>query len=211
MKLSVTYLRKRKLLTPGLNMDLISWGDFHVQFIAWIYADGDRGTMRLMYYNPLTKESHDFPISLVSTPCHFGGRRFWFQCWRCSGPDVTDKRRSGVLYFIRYRFICRICANVGYESQLLSGPWKRFGKMDLRKLREDASDSRWMFYGYKATKRQLRILKQLDKEIPYMEEVYHNFALVSKRRLSRAMKEYERVMKIEDEFNNPKGRRNEKT
>jgi hypothetical protein len=57
------------------------------------------------------------PFGLVSTPCHFGGVRWWFQC---SGMSVGNPcgRRVGKLYLPpgeRY-FACRYCHNLIYKA-----------------------------------------------------------------------------------------------
>ena len=54
-----------------------------------------------------------YSTDLVSTPCRFGGQRWWFIC-----PLVNCSRRVGVLYLpygAKY-FGCRHCYNLTYES-----------------------------------------------------------------------------------------------
>lgn len=48
-------------------------------------------------------------ISIVTTPCNFGGVRYWFQCPSCG-------RRCAILYPLA----CRICCDGRYASELLS-------------------------------------------------------------------------------------------
>jgi len=48
-------------------------------------------------------------IQLTTTPCHFGGDRYWFVCPKCRG-------RCGVLY----PYFCRKCSNGRYKSELMS-------------------------------------------------------------------------------------------
>ena len=58
------------------------------------------------------KKDHDYIVYLDSTPCNYGGKRWWFLCPKCH-------RRCRVLYLapgFTY-FICRICGNLSYESQ----------------------------------------------------------------------------------------------
>ena len=49
-------------------------------------------------------------ITLVSTPCQYGGARKWFTCPVCA-------RRCEVLYLRARRFACRKCQRVAYRSQ----------------------------------------------------------------------------------------------
>lgn len=48
-------------------------------------------------------------VWITTTPCHFGGVRYWFLCPNCD-------RRCAILY----PQVCRICADGRYEVELLS-------------------------------------------------------------------------------------------
>lgn len=48
-------------------------------------------------------------ISVVATPCHYGGVRLWWACPGCSG-------RVAILY-AGSRFVCRKCHHLTYTSQ----------------------------------------------------------------------------------------------
>jgi hypothetical protein len=50
-----------------------------------------------------------FEVGLTSTPCHFGGSRWWWVCPGC-------RRRVAVLYG-RGRFGCQECLQLAYRSQ----------------------------------------------------------------------------------------------
>src|SRR5690349_20890366 len=56
-------------------------------------------------------------ITLTSSPCHFGGRREYFLCQRCS-------RRAEILYLASGYFRCRKCARVGYAIENLEKQWR---------------------------------------------------------------------------------------
>lgn len=49
-------------------------------------------------------------IRVTTTPCNYGGSRFWFICPKC-------RRRVGVLYSDFGHYICRKCVNRPYASQ----------------------------------------------------------------------------------------------
>jgi hypothetical protein len=55
---------------------------------------------------------YDYEVSLVTTPCNFGGVRYWFACPVCS-------RRVGGLYLVLgdAHFVCRRCNNLTYRSR----------------------------------------------------------------------------------------------
>ncbi len=64
------------------------------------------------------RENFDYTVNLTSTPCHFGGRRWWFVC-----PLVTNghacHRRCRIIYLppgARY-LGCRECHQLTYESR----------------------------------------------------------------------------------------------
>ncbi len=48
-------------------------------------------------------------VRITTTPCHFGGVRYWFICPNC------DRRRA-----ILYPKVCRTCGDGRYEVELLS-------------------------------------------------------------------------------------------
>lgn len=55
-------------------------------------------------------------VPLLTTPCYFGGSRYWFAC-----PFTKDSapcsRRVAVLYLNGERFGCRHCHNLTYASR----------------------------------------------------------------------------------------------
>jgi hypothetical protein len=63
------------------------------------------------------KENFDYKIRLVTTPCYFGGKRFWFICPLIINGIPCD-RMVGKLYLpsnAKY-FGCRHCYNLTYKS-----------------------------------------------------------------------------------------------
>jgi len=78
-------------------------------YVRLIYTVTNRGAEE--------KTDFDYKIQLESTPCHFGGVRFWFIC-----PLGTDQgycgRRVGKLYLPGNGtyFGCRHCYNLTYKS-----------------------------------------------------------------------------------------------
>lgn len=72
-------------------------------------VDGDTASARASYIAPDGK-SVDATLSLIATPCRFGGRRWWWQCPVCG-------RRAAFLYAAPAGVACRICLHAGYPSQ----------------------------------------------------------------------------------------------
>jgi len=58
------------------------------------------------------KKAFDYRVHLDTTPCNYGGKRWWFLCPNCN-------RRCRILYLPPggSYFLCRICHNLTYESQ----------------------------------------------------------------------------------------------
>jgi hypothetical protein len=80
---------------------------------------GDDPHFRLNYtttHNDGSKDVMDYRINLTSTPCHFGGRRWWLVCPLVRG-GVPCGRRVGVVYKGWNYFGCRRCHDLAYESQ----------------------------------------------------------------------------------------------
>lgn len=92
----------------------------------WTYADGRKnsirysvntldGWLRLMYTVTVkgAKQELDYTVRLQTTPCNYGGVRWWFTC-----PLSDCGRRVGKLYLPpsgRY-FGCRHCYQLTYRS-----------------------------------------------------------------------------------------------
>ena len=104
-----------------------------------------------------SKKDFDYKVFLITTPCNFGGRRYWFECLFC-------KRRAGVLYKRGDYFACRHCQNLTYESRNLSGRWKWAGKIisapEIDALWEDVKRP---FYNGSPTKKFERYLRKRQR------------------------------------------------
>lgn len=64
------------------------------------------------------KKECDYKVPLVTTPCNYGGARYWFRCSLVRN-GIPCNRRVGVLYLppgASY-FGCRHCYNLTYESR----------------------------------------------------------------------------------------------
>jgi len=64
------------------------------------------------------KTHYDYKINLTTTPCHFGGVRYWFIC-PLNVNGVYCGRRTGMLYLASggHYFGCRHCYNLSYVSR----------------------------------------------------------------------------------------------
>jgi hypothetical protein len=90
-----------------VSVDRGGCGEDHVR-VFYSQVDGVTGEK---------KKDLDYKIHLVSTPCHFGGKRFWFLCPLVAN-GIPCGRRVGKLYLAggQTYFGCRHCYNLTYRS-----------------------------------------------------------------------------------------------
>src|SRR5262245_43417025 len=82
-----------------------TWTSGRQSSISYI-VQPERHTVRLQYTS--NGKEYDYPVRVVTTQPHYGGRRYWWLCPHCG-------RRVRVLYGGAY-FLCRTCQNLSYET-----------------------------------------------------------------------------------------------
>ena len=83
--------------------------------IATIRAKVEVGQVRLQYNYRKDGdewEALDYPVKLLTTPCHYGGVRYWFSC-----PAMGCGKRIVLLYLGDRYFACLKCYQLAYRSQ----------------------------------------------------------------------------------------------
>lgn len=109
------------------------------------------------------KKEMDYKIPLTTTPCNFGGERYWFVC----PLSVSGKycgRRVGTLYGGGDYYGCRHCYDLTYESRNLSGVFKGMGSIVSEpKLEKMESEIKREYYNGKMTKKYKSYLKKKEK------------------------------------------------
>ena len=93
--------------------------------VTWTIGLGKKSTIGLIVWPPDriellytvtemggTKHEFDYYVRIETTPCYFGGKRWWFRCPGCN-------RRCRIIYQPPGArvFACRICHNLTYKSQ----------------------------------------------------------------------------------------------
>lgn len=165
-KIEASFLRKHGYF-KGWRNGTITWtsgwsGDKSSVGVEVSTLDGE-DYLRIHYtqteWRTGEKKDFDYKIPLTTTPCVYGGQRYWFICpWYKNG--VYCGRRVAKLYKDGDYFACRHCYNLTYESRKLSGVAKSFGRIisipEVEKAREEV---RRMYYKGKPTKKYLRYLK----------------------------------------------------
>lgn len=98
----------------------LSWGD-HVSIRVFVENSDGRDLaegIRLRYVSDPDGEdvSHNYVVRFTYTEPHFGGVRPWFLC-----PSCETRRGKLDLPPAGYRFACRECHELGYQSSRQSG------------------------------------------------------------------------------------------
>jgi len=128
----ITFLKKYGYLKQGQRYGGISWssgGEKTGDIGFYTSIEGEKGFVNVQYTitdkNTQKKEDFNYEIKLVTTPCYFGGYRWWFICPLVVN-NIPCSRRVGVLYFAGHRYLgCRHCHNITYESCKESHKWDR--------------------------------------------------------------------------------------
>ena len=166
LKLSIFWLNKQEPIKHG-SMTSITWSysnDALLSAVACFILDDNRNDLCLFFS---TSPEYGCGIHLASTPCNYGGKRWWFLC-----PIKNCSKRIGVLYKIPDSgfFACRKCLNLTYKSSKLSGRHKKFGKyLLIPKLKTIEAGFKKRFYRDDFTKRYKKFLKKQEQTVSAME------------------------------------------
>jgi hypothetical protein len=102
------------------------------------------------------QEGYECEVELTTTPCNYGGKRYWMVC-----PSWGCHQRVGTLYFGGGCFACRHCFNLTYKSQNQS---KRYnGFISIPMLDAVAEKVKRTYYGGKPTRKYRQYLKMVAR------------------------------------------------
>jgi len=108
------------------------------------------------------KQSFDYKVSLVSTNCNYGGKRWWFIC-PLTIDGVACRRRVGKLYKDGDYFGCRHCYDLTYSSKNICyrGVWGSMSNLiDIdKKIEKLEGKTKRKLYAGKPTKKQHKLYK----------------------------------------------------
>lgn len=161
--LSIFWLRKLGMLSSGQTIDGTSWTNSmtgKTTTVSFLIDVTNEPFMILMY--TLTdrdgnKTKCDQKVWLTTTPCNFGGKRYWFLCPICY-------YRVGVLYLPRgdVRFACRHCNDITYDSRnrCIVGEYGHTSRQ-IDKLRSQTKRRTWRDRPTKKVRR----LKALERKM----------------------------------------------
>jgi len=170
---SVAFLRKHGYFS-GLCSGVITWtnhwGEQTASVGVTVCAFDGGGHVRFRYTHTRRSTGEetqcDYKVPLVTTPCHFGGVRWWFLC-PLSRDGIYCGRRVGKLYLppggVYYG--CRHCYDLSYESRnepRLARPGGIGYALVLERQYEDLYGrvKRWTYRGRPTRKaKRLRIIE----------------------------------------------------
>ncbi len=111
--LDVRRWQRDGLLAPGRWFNWL-WMT-NEETVANIHVQSEEGCVRLNYrfrQNGGEWQSMNYFVCLTTTPCNYGGERYWFIC-----PVAGCNRRVALLYGYDEIFACRHCYQLVYRSQ----------------------------------------------------------------------------------------------
>jgi len=166
----ISSLKKLGFLAVGFRSGKLWWGSKSspqgsIGLSSTINENG-LSWLRLEYVHTDRNDestNHDYSVKLTITPCHLGGKRYWFVC-PLTKNDKSCERRVGILYFIQGYLGCRHCAELGYEKQYkkyggeLGWAFKRLAK--VWKVERDWENIRYKYWKGKPTKRFKKVLEK---------------------------------------------------
>lgn len=188
-KLDISWLHQKGYVKEGgIESGVVSWSDNadpepKSSVSIYVSTNADDRYLRLIYKQTDRrtgeKKDHDYKIPLTSTPCFFGGHRYWFQCpWYVNGTYCG--RRVGTLYLGDKVFACRHCYNLSYASRNVTKGFLRkyptFSYLELEvevaKLRDQIKVP---YYRNKPTRKQRRLMR--------LEQRMYDFGIAALREL----------------------------
>jgi len=180
---SISFLRKHGYLSEPCSMSgSIVWKNYYGEetssigilvstldddnYVRFQYTSTDRNTGE--------KTKYDYKIQLTTTPCNFGGVRYWFIC-PLSRNGVYCGRRVAKLYKApgANYFGCRHCYDLSYESRNESR-LGRIGQLGYllkaeRQIEELSSRVKRSFYAGRPTRKYRRLIRMQNRLNAYLD------------------------------------------
>ncbi len=121
--ISTTFLNEHGYLHHGWHAGGMKWtrnGEETGSISFTVSVQDWTGEIRFQYTQTVRasgqKEDLDYPARLSATPCHYGGKRWWFICPLVKN-EIPCNRRTLKLYLGGGKYFgCRHCYNLTYTS-----------------------------------------------------------------------------------------------
>lgn len=178
--IEMSYLRKSGYFKGHVMGNTVWTGDRGILFRVRLTVNTGASPFARFSYalngSDGNSEDFDYSVGLTSTPCHFGGRRWWFAC-----PLIRDgtpcRRRVAVLYLRGGYFGCRQCHGLAYKSCLephTGRKGERTKQINMAYPRPGMCwNTRTRFWKGKPTKRYARFLSRWRKLSSIVGRIYY--------------------------------------
>lgn len=174
LKISVYRLKRYDFLLPKqTKSSLLTWkktGSSKEKSVA-VEVSTIPGMQYMDLKYTLTKQTGEkthlsYKVPLTTTPCYFGGYRYWFICPLVKN-GIPCRRRVGILYLGGTYFGCRHCYNLTYRSRNENRHFRfhTIGKIwdNDEKIVKLEDEIKRPYYRGKPTRKQRRLAKLYQK------------------------------------------------
>ncbi len=167
--LSIFWLKKHGYLEGGCRYGGIKWtygGGSESNINFTVTANGNYDDNITLDYTHTDhwsgeKESMHPKIELTTTPCRYGGKRYWFICPLTKNGRYCG-RRVGVLFSIGKWFGCRHCGEIAYAKQMEGGKY-RWNGVSIPDIERAEREVKRYYYKGKPTRKYRRLIRLNEK------------------------------------------------
>lgn len=168
-KISTQYLNEHDFFCgwrSGLMTWTDKWSDTKSVIGVEVKTMNDENYLRVSYTqtnrNTGEKNDFDYKIPILTTPCNYGGKRYWFICPMSKNGKYCGRRVS-ILYKNGDYFACRHCYNLTYASRNVGGRYKGFvSALGLDEMLEKIKRTHYRGKPTRKYKRYLEMEKRFD-------------------------------------------------
>lgn len=166
-KISTCFLRKNGYFTgwrSGTITWTSSWSESKSSVGIEVSTINGEDYLRIHYTqtdrDTGEKKDFDYKIPLTTTPCRYGGKRYWFICPWYKNSEYCGKR-VGTLYKDGDYFACRQCYNLTYASRNAGGHYKGF--VSIADIEEAEKAVKRQYYNGRPTRKYRKVLRLNEK------------------------------------------------
>ncbi len=169
--LSIFWLKKEGILDCEYKSGVVTWtfgfSENKSSIGYTLVKNSDNGNYIQLNYTQTDrwsgeKTNLDYRIELTTTPCYFGGKRYWFVCPLSKNGKYCG-RRVGVIYNIGKYYGCRHCGNVAYSAQAESKKFRGCTSVCAPDIDKAEAEVKRKYYNGKATRKYKRLIRLEDK------------------------------------------------
>ena len=107
------------------------------------------------------KENMKYNVELATTPCNYGGKRYWFICPLSKNGRYCG-RRVGVIYSIGKWYGCRYCGDIAYATQMKGGMF-RGSSVSIPDIEQAEKEVKRYYYNGKPTRKYKKVIRMNEK------------------------------------------------